>query len=417
MRTTMNSIHQSSLFSLNKVLQELQQLNAKVTTGKEMSRVSDDPIRMSSALSLRTNLAEIEQYQRNMLFGENMLDAAQDALTQLQSVVGDAKNAAIQLASSSTDPTIRENSASLARNFLEQIVSLANSQVAGKFLFAGYRTSGYSATEPAPYIINENDGSVAYTGDTENSLEIAIGRNSRLEVSKNGQELFLDSGLFSLLRTFENVLRGEFTDITGTTQATDTTAQFGTGGTGLELESLVQNGTISFTVTDYATSPPTETVRSVPVNTSNTPDDIAAAIDSIPELTASWGTDGRLNITSSDPDQYTFSFTDSSNFLQAAGITDNQAQSQSLQQIAYDLQTVFDGLTDNISDMASKSKRLEIQRDIYDSLNVATTEDLSELEDTNLAKAVMELKAKEVAYEAALSAASKTLQMSLLNFL
>ena len=48
---------------------------------------------------------------------------------------------------------------------------------------------------------------------------------------------------------------------------------------------------------------------------------------------------------------------------------------------------------------------------------IATKENLSFTQDTDMIKAVMDLKAKEVAYQAALSAAAKTMQLSLVDFL
>ena len=60
---------------------------------------------------------------------------------------------------------------------------------------------------------------------------------------------------------------------------------------------------------------------------------------------------------------------------------------------------------------------MTIQTEIYANLELANQTTLSEKQDTDLTKAILDLKSKEVAYQAALSAASKTMQLSLVDYL
>lgn len=71
----------------------------------------------------------------------------------------------------------------------------------------------------------------------------------------------------------------------------------------------------------------------------------------------------------------------------------------------------------NISDIAGKSIRLDVKREIVADLELTDTERMSNIEDADLAEAVITLKSKELAYNAALSSSSKIMQMSLVNFL
>jgi flagellar hook-associated protein 3 FlgL len=50
-------------------------------------------------------------------------------------------------------------------------------------------------------------------------------------------------------------------------------------------------------------------------------------------------------------------------------------------------------------------------------MTVATKGNLSEVQDTDMIKAVMDLKAKQTAYQAALSAAAKIMKLSLVDYL
>ena len=71
----------------------------------------------------------------------------------------------------------------------------------------------------------------------------------------------------------------------------------------------------------------------------------------------------------------------------------------------------------NIADIAGKNIRLDVKKEIVSDLELTNTERMSNIEDADLAEAVIALKSKELAYNAALSSSSKIMQMSLVNFL
>jgi flagellar hook-associated protein 3 FlgL len=70
-----------------------------------------------------------------------------------------------------------------------------------------------------------------------------------------------------------------------------------------------------------------------------------------------------------------------------------------------------------ISDIGGKTIRLNVKQEVVTDLKLTDTERMSELEDADLAAAVINLKSKELAYNAALSSSSKMMQLSLVNFL
>jgi flagellar hook-associated protein 3 FlgL len=71
----------------------------------------------------------------------------------------------------------------------------------------------------------------------------------------------------------------------------------------------------------------------------------------------------------------------------------------------------------NVSDIGGKSTRLNVKTDVISDLKMTDTKRMSELEDADLAEAVMNLQAKELAYNAALSSSSKIMKVSLVNYL
>jgi len=69
------------------------------------------------------------------------------------------------------------------------------------------------------------------------------------------------------------------------------------------------------------------------------------------------------------------------------------------------------------ADIGARTKRVEQARDAASDAELRLTSSLSEVENTDLVKASVDLQLQEVAYQAALSATSRVMQPSLLDFL
>ena len=267
----------------------------------------------------------------------------------------------------------------------------------------------------------QQEGSVRYTGDRVDDFAIRVGGTSNLEVGKNGQDAIMETKVFNFMREFENALMArDFRKVVSPYQAEDTAVTIDTLNTGTDSSEFFQSGSFSVTVTDHEYIPARELSVSIPVDVSlDTFDSMAEKINGIPGLNASWDSEGHLHIETDDPERYSVMLKDDSsgNFLDKLGIDTDQMQVQGLQQSIADMDELQEELTSQISDFGARANRIIVQNNIYAKLEVITTENLSEREDTDVIKALMDLKAKEVAYEAALNSAAKTMQLSLVNFL
>lgn len=648
MRITMQSIHKNILTNLDKLTTDMGRINSQISSGQQMATISDDPVNLVTALGLRSSLSQISTYQDNLTFGDKTITAAENALTQMKDISLRAKVLGLQQANASVSPQNRASAAEEVRHLWEEAIALANSDVNGKYVFGGFRTTGYTETEPEPFIadlvsgyrvngkvlpalaaaapaqynlntgdltvngipidatvadgisttranasaaakatainakyastgvtaditpaslsatiavtagplvagdlvingqdifplgaaivgsdtdntlvnainaksgvtgviasrdsggklsltavdgrniqvqttangeaathlngaaadkayfgtvqlsadrpfslgpaavaepglvalgldggsattneindsagdglltvitVQQKEGNVRYAGDPDHDLAIKIGRRSTLEVSKNGKAAVSDTGIFAMLKKMEDSLLGEkFSSVTGLNKATNTAAKLDSGNTGLELQDKpFTPGIIAFTVTDHSSSPPTNRIMDIGVNTAtDSPADIAARINGIPGMTASWNADGQLKLETTDTERYTFTYTDTSNFLEMSGITNDAMQIQAINQAVADSDTVMDNLSTQVSDFGARANRIIVQQQIYSKLELSTTANLSEKEDTDMTQALLELKSKETAYQAALAAAAKTMQLSLLDFL
>ena len=77
----------------------------------------------------------------------------------------------------------------------------------------------------------------------------------------------------------------------------------------------------------------------------------------------------------------------------------------------------FGDISGNISDVGSKMNRMEIKDKIYQDLNFSNTERLSKIEDADIAEAIMNVKAAELTYQAALASSSEVMTLTLVDYL
>lgn len=276
------------------------------------------------------------------------------------------------------------------------------------------------------FSIHDQLDAVRYAGDRENDLTIKISKTGTMAVGENGKTGVMDTTIFSTLQSLANFLENKnFTTVTGIHTATDTSKTLNSKSTGLEpedqlpTENLFQAGNFTVIVKDHDYSPARDSAVTIEINPStDTLDSVAKRLDGIPNISASWATDGHLKIESTDASRYTIELAfDSSNFLEATGVSSEFIQRQALSQSLANLDTLMDNLTNQISDFGARANRIGVQTEIYSNMLISTKDNLSEVQDTDIIEAIMNLKSKEVAYQAALSAASKTMQLSLVDFL
>ena len=292
MRVANKTIYDIIKFNLGNITEELNRANKVVATGKRITELSDDPVGLTQALNIRSSLSNIDQLGRNISMGRSWLTASESALTQVQNQISDARALCVQMATATTGSAERASAAATVQNTLEEIVSLANTEVNGRYIFAG------SKTDAAPFSRDNDTNVVTYNGDNK-AFTIKIGRDATVEVGSDGEAVFGD--IFTTLSDLKDALEAD--DVSG----------------------------------------------------------IQAAMSN--------------------------------------------------------LDTHFDRISTKISEIGSKMLRMETKEKVFQDLNITNTERLSKIEDADITEAIMDLKAKELAYKAALASSARVMQLSLVDYL
>ncbi len=189
MRITNKTLFDSVSRNLSKTATEMFRANQTVSSGKRIENPSDDPIGLVAVLDLRSSLANINQLQRNIDAGRSWLDMGESALTQVEDLLTQTKSLCVEMASETKGSTERRNAGTVVDGYLKQILSLANTQVNGRYIFAGTKTD----TAPFTYDETGTPPNVVYQGNAS-AFSVKIGKDIDVEVGRDGETVFGDDG-------------------------------------------------------------------------------------------------------------------------------------------------------------------------------------------------------------------------------
>lgn len=179
LRVTHRSLFTSNLANLQQNLGRVQQTQSKLSSGKQLSRPSDDPGGTSAALRQRSDIARNEQLARNASDGLGWLASADSTLNDVGNAVQRVRDLLVGAASTGTmSQTGADAVAAELRAVREQVLSLANTQYADRPIFGG------TTANMAAYA---DDGT--WQGDTQRVAR-SVRPGTTIDVSVTGPEVF-----------------------------------------------------------------------------------------------------------------------------------------------------------------------------------------------------------------------------------
>lgn len=142
MRITTKMMHNTSLrnLNINKLRQE--KLTNQMSTGKKITRPSDDPVIAIRSLKLNSSLDKIDQYyEKNASDALSWLELTESALSTVNDILtNDIRKNIIDAKSSYKTVEDREAVITHLRKAMEEIYATGNSDSGGRSIFTGYRT-------------------------------------------------------------------------------------------------------------------------------------------------------------------------------------------------------------------------------------------------------------------------------------
>lgn len=119
--------------------ERLARLQDQAATGRRVNRPSDDPVAAARIGALDEFLARLEGCERGAREVQARLEGAEAALASASELLIRARELAVQGASEQYSPADRAAMAAEAEALRQQLLAAGNAQVAGRYLFAGFR--------------------------------------------------------------------------------------------------------------------------------------------------------------------------------------------------------------------------------------------------------------------------------------
>ncbi len=143
----------------------------QVATGVRFERASEGPADAAAVLRNQRSLDRLAQLQRNAVNAKLWMDSADTALTDAVSSVIQARTLAVQGANDTNSPEARAAIAANLRSVSAELISLANSSVNGRPIFAG--TADTSLAYDASGTFQGDAGLVLRSVTTTDSFSVA----------------------------------------------------------------------------------------------------------------------------------------------------------------------------------------------------------------------------------------------------
>jgi flagellar hook-associated protein 3 FlgL len=197
MRVTPLEIGRNFLGGLEDLNDRLNDINKQVSSGKKLTDLKDSPVGSAQLVALSEQAADVDQYQSNLNSGSYFLGMADSILNEVNNLTTAIFTKGSQAASGSTTNDARATLASEVRSLRAQLVALANSQVNGRYIFAG------SKTDQAPFEVAAD--AVVYHGDSAvNAISVEDGLQVKQGVSGSAAFSSIFSTVDSLLSNLDD---------------------------------------------------------------------------------------------------------------------------------------------------------------------------------------------------------------------
>lgn len=193
-RVTQSMLTTNMLRNLNTSYSKMSKLQDQINTGKVITRASDDPVVAIKGMDYRTELQKNEQYTRNLNEAYSWVDTTDEALSNVTSVLNRVHELVTQAANGTNTSDDRDKISIELNEIRQQLRDVANTQVGGKYIFSGTKTS------KALFENGEIADSTIYTG-LNKSVQLEVSENVQLSINTDGHTLFgnIDKMLDNLL--------------------------------------------------------------------------------------------------------------------------------------------------------------------------------------------------------------------------
>ncbi|MGG0390804.1 flagellar hook-associated protein FlgL [Priestia megaterium] len=194
MRVTQGMLAANSLKQISNSYNKLETLQNQLSTGKKITRPSDDPVVATKGMAYRSNLSEVNQYKRNLTEAQSWFDSSESGLEQVNSILQRTKELVVQGLNGTNESDDRQAIAREIEQLKLDYMQVGNTQVAGNYIFNGVNV------EAAP--ISENASGMIESNINLDPFSVEVSKGIQLRVNIHPENIF-GQGAFDLMNNVQ----------------------------------------------------------------------------------------------------------------------------------------------------------------------------------------------------------------------
>ncbi len=427
MQVSTKLFNQQAVNQFGKLTEEIQNLQAKVSTGKNILKSSDDPVAAVELSAAKEQRNILDRFKRNVDAAQRRLDLADTSIQQAINVMTRISELAIQAANDTNGVTERIAIRTEVEQLSNVMLEIANTRDAqGQSLFAGYHTNSQAFRKKV-------DSTFEYLGD-RGTHSLQISESMTVATSIDGGTAFetVDTG---------KGRKSTFEIISNTINAISTASEVSRQGSAAAYAALdfkvprdPQNwsftltgskgaSTISTTISEGKLS---DVVNKINAETANT--GISASLDSSTgRITLTETQSRQIKIDNVEIEGIDFSSSEVKSYIDFNTLSGDGTVVGSFRRLTDVNQLISSSVTDvrKASDHLSQQRaflgaqinKAELQKDALDQRIIATSEKISDIDTADMAALVTRLQSLLLNKDAAQQAYAKISQNSLFDYL
>jgi flagellar hook-associated protein 3 FlgL len=190
----------NSLKHLSESYRRMGKYEDQLSTGKKITKPSDDPVVAMKGMTYRSNLKEVEQYKRNLSELYLWMDNSEAGIEQANNALQRVRELTIQGMNDSYSQEDRQAIAREVEQLKQSLVATANTQVNGRYIFHGTDVMNAPVPESNPVKVDEN-----LAKEEINNHQVEVSRGVFMKANVNPAKVF-NQELFDTVQAIQDEL-------------------------------------------------------------------------------------------------------------------------------------------------------------------------------------------------------------------
>lgn len=185
MRISDSVIYSSATNSMGNASKTYYDIINKITSGKNFTKISENPVDATKVLKLNGQLSKLDEYQSNIQAAINEMDLAWNTLKDVTDQLVSINDLIIEASNATTTPESAQAISTEIKERVNSIQDKMNTKYLDNYIFSG------TFTQDRAYVVNDL-GEIEYNGSSENAggRNLTISEGTTFTYNFTGEQIF-----------------------------------------------------------------------------------------------------------------------------------------------------------------------------------------------------------------------------------